>query len=175
MSSKNNIEIEKKFVLEGISLKQAIEILKHNFSCPTTSGKSSDLYWKPPKHLMKKADFLRVRQFGQKSGQLTLKKSLNQFNTTRIEIDVNCLDVKKATTFITQLVGQPTGKITKTYFCLFLTPSLNISVYKIVGDNRIFLEIEADKLSKVNETQKKVEAIFSMKLENKSLYQLFIK
>jgi len=176
MESNNNIEIEKKYVIEDMSLKKAIDTLSSLYlKKDKVSGCSKDVYWTPPTSLKKKADFIRVRDLGEQRSQLTLKKCFNQHNTTRLEIDVNTLHPTKATDFATQLFGKPAGAITKKYFCVFLSKTTNISIYRIVGDKRVFLEIEAANIETVDAVHAELKQTFKMKHEKKSLYQLFIR
>jgi len=182
----NNREVEKKYVVVGMDFKFASRVIqsfidkliKDRKVGPdvywTTSGKSTDHYWSAPDNLG--ADFIRIRDNSPKYCQLTLKKSYGGNNTNRVEIDIDCKGAEQPKAFLKKLLGKSSGKVTKRYIVGFIKDShKNISVYQIIGDNRVFLEIEAKTLKEVNQLQKTMSRLFNLELESRSIYQIFIK
>lgn len=169
-----NKEIEKKYVVKGSSLDVSFNILKTLLaSYRTYSDTSTDIYWHTPAALKKNADFIRVRQFDETHGELTVKKAIRG-NTYRVEIDL-LADPRQSVALVKQLIGKPAGRITKTYKTLLLDKlNTTVSLYKIKNDKRIFLEVEARSLSKVESILKKIEQVLDITYESRSLYQIFL-
>jgi adenylate cyclase class IV len=171
-----NREIERKFVVPGSSLDQCIENVKKVLSNwdHDIHEASSDFYWRPLKGM--KGDFIRVRFMPDGSGQLTVKEADRGENTNRVEIDVVVEDPNQCRKFWEHLIGPSTGAVCKEYKVFFLDKdeTTTISVYRVRGDKRIFLEVEAKTLAEVDRLVKLIEKAVTLNPETKSLYQLFV-
>ena len=175
-----NREIEVKLLVKGItSLKTVNNHLEKMFPDPEdlVIGKSKDVYFHPP--VGSEVDFARVRFFPDRDGgQLTIKASDKGNNVDRIEVDVEVKDCDQAVKFLNHLLGrEPTGTLTKRYIVYFLDKrDTTVSLYQLVGDSRVFLEVEARSMAKVDKLLKELENILPYELErvNSSLFQLFV-
>lgn len=171
-----NREIEKKFVIEGKAMKKVSTIihdaLRRDFQT-VLKDESRDYYWSPQKGM--KADFIRLRLMPDGTGQLTVKWSDRGSTTNRVEIDVTVPDPEQCRKYLTQVHGKPTGSIYKEYHVYFMDKfDTNVSVYQVKGDSRVFVEVEAHTLARVNGLVKKVGTALEMAPETRSLYQIFI-
>jgi adenylate cyclase class IV len=169
-----NREIEKKFVALG-ELHLVSQSIERALGYPSTviKDESGDLYWHPHKGM--KADFVRLRFMPDGTGQLTTKRADRGSNTNRIEIDVEVVDPHQCEKFLSQILGESCGSVYKQYHVYFLDDKdTSVSVYQVQGDDRVFVEVEAKSVSRVNQLIKQVSCSVSMKLERRSLYQLFI-
>lgn len=167
-----NKEIERKFIIQNkISRQKAYSILYNNiYYIMNREDYSSDVYWHPV--VGTDVDIIRVRNDG--VYEFTIKKSLSGDNTNRVEIDTICSN--KIYASLNQLFGKPAGKITKNYLVLFLdNKDTSVSIYQVKGDKRLFLEVEARTMSKVNKIHKQLARVFDLKQEYLSLYELFLK
>ncbi|MCM8763357.1 MAG: CYTH domain-containing protein [Candidatus Omnitrophica bacterium] len=175
-----NREIERKFVVKGVTQMQAVRnYMDRTYPDPEEIiiGKSKDVYFNPPND--SKADFARVRfSHDSKKGQLTLKSSDKGNNVDRIEIDVEVEDADQAVEFCKILINtEPSGIIDKRYIVYILDKKdTTVSLYQIVGDQRIFLEIEARALDKVDKVLAEIKKDLPYALESldKSLFQIFV-
>jgi hypothetical protein len=170
-----NEEIEKKYIVTKGNMNSIFSQLLVIFKNPISISQnvSSDFYWHLPDNLKGNGDFIRVREFPRFKGELTVKKAKVN-NVHRIEIDVP-VDSRQAKHFANQLFGLPAGVIRKHYKVLILDKyDTMVSIYKVTGDKRIFLEIEARTLKKVDTVEKIVLKSLDMTYEPKSLYQLFL-
>lgn len=116
----------------------------------TIVGDSSDVYWLPSRTA--NADFMRVRYHPEGGGQLTVKHEDQGDNLNRVEIDVDVKDPDQAVKFLTAANGPPIGTLRKKYTVFYVDRfDTNVSVYKVRGDKRVFVEIEARKEVLVDE------------------------
>ena len=174
----NNREIELKLEVEGdSSLKSVSTRIQRAFDHKRAiKGKSKDYYWNPVNNLM--ADFVRLRVFPNKTSQLTVKHTDRGSTLDRVEIDLDTGKASNSMAFMRRLLGEPDGEITKEYEVFFLDEDSNVSIYRVCGDKRIYIEIEAKTKKRVMEIRKLIDnRIPDLKgvAVNKSLYQLFIK
>lgn len=170
-----NREIEKKFVCNGKTLDQVASILRKILPDweRMIHNASRDYYWKTPKGL--KADFVRLRCMPDKSAQLTLKHTDQGSTLNRIEIDVELDSPNQAKAFMEQLVGPPDGSIYKEYYAFFLDrQDTNISAYRVRGDKRVFLEVEARSVERLEKALALIGTALEMTPEPRSLFQVFI-
>lgn len=175
-----NREIERKFIVKDVAqMKTVNNYLDRTYSDPeeVIIGKSKDVYFNPPND--SKADFARVRFFpDSKKGQLTLKSSDKGNNVNRIEIDVEVEDADQAVEFCKALLNrEPSGIINKRYIVYILDKrDTTVSLYQIVGDSRVFLEVEARTLDKVDKVLAEIKKDLPYELESvgKSLFQIFV-
>lgn len=169
--SKNNLEIEKKFIIQDkINLKNSFILLNDIFRFSSSKNDTSnDVYWNPSKT---NVDIIRVRK-DPSFIEFTVKKSLSGDNTNRIEINTTCGDNIFET--LSQMLGKSEGTVTKSYFIGFLPENIEVSVYQIKNDSRIFLEIEADNMLKIDRIHEQISNVFDLKQEFRSLYEIFVK
>ena len=173
-----NREIETKLILKSYpSLDSvAIKVQKlFGYKCrDIIVGHSRDTYWKAPAGA--KADFVRLRYFQDGTGQLTVKFSDRGTNVDRVELDLFIKDPKQARLVLIQLFGKPVGTVRKKYFVYFLeNEHTTISVYKVDGDRRIFVEAEATTNGKMVRMINRLKKIpWEFYRSDKSLYQLFL-
>lgn len=172
-----NREIERKFVvLKEASLKSALKTLRNAFkNCHRTiKGDSTDIYFNTPGKI--KADFARVRMLPRGKAQLTIKHTDKKSIINRVEIDVTVADPFQAIAFCTQLFGLPAKLVRKKYFVLILDGhETNASLYRVYGDKRIFLEVEARTKNKVNKISNLLSKAFDLQPEGRSVYQMFVR
>jgi adenylate cyclase class IV len=173
-----NREIEKKYVVADSkhTFKKVCDLVDALFKNTIFSekGSSKDFYWHSPRPSA--ADFIRLRNMPDGTGQLTLKRADRGSNINRIEIDVEIPNPKQTHKFLNQLLGRPVGTIHKDYSALFIDNNeTSVSVYKIKGNPKVFIEIEARSLSLVNKISKQISSVIEMRQEKRSLYQLFFR
>lgn len=122
---------------------------------PTIIGCASDTYWSAPEE--SPADFVRLRVLDDTDehgnpAQITLKASDRGGNVNRVEVDLGVSDHSQANKLLTMMLGDPLGQVTKRYTVFFLEDvHTTISIYKIVRDKRVFVEVEARTLKRVKE------------------------
>ena len=144
-----NREIELKLVAKGqTSLEQVADLIASKIRAKKTlAGFSKDIFWKAP-HGRK--DFVRLRYLDGGKAQVTLKRIDKGDNFDREEIDLEVQDPDQARELLSSLLGEPLGAVKKTYKVFWTdTKDTTISVYKVNGDARIFIEIEARSRKKV--------------------------
>jgi hypothetical protein len=169
-----NREIEKKFTVPGVTYKQSVSIIKKMLSgIKEINGVSMDYYWNAPKGV--KADFLRLRYMPEDTGQLTVKYSDRKTTLDRVEVDVTVTETSQAHEFLTQLFGPAQGRIYKSYWVLIMDEKdTTVSVYQIKDDPRVFVEIEARSVSKVDRIEQKIRKTLNLERELRSLYKVFL-
>lgn len=171
-----NREIERKFVIAEKDYNSGVRLLKRaigNWDRLVT-GDSTDIYFEVPSNLP--ADFARVRMMPRGKAQLTIKYQDRDCNLDRVEIDVNVDDPAQAIAFCTHLFGYPARSVRKKYLVLFLDDrDTNVSIYTVRGDKRVFIEIEARTVEKVEKITKRLGKKLSIEVEKRSIYQLFVK
>jgi len=175
-----NREIEVKLLVLGTSSMKTVNgHLESLFPDPEDLiiGKSKDVYFLPPPK--SKVDFARVRYYPDKDGgQMTIKASDKGNNVDRVEIDVEVSDCDQSVKFLSSLLGtEPSGTLTKRYIVYFLDKrDTTVSLYQVVGDSRVFLEVEARSMDKVNRllAELKKTVPFEMQQVHSSLFQLFV-
>jgi adenylate cyclase class IV len=150
------------------------------FAKATVVGCASDTYWDVPEE--SQADFLRLRILdepdeGGNPAQITLKASDKGGNVNRVEVDLGVSDHVQANKLLTYLLGDPLGQVTKRYTVYFLEDvHTTISVYKVMKDKRIFVEVEATTLKRVKEMTKTLVEKGGLKVERipQSLFDMFV-
>jgi adenylate cyclase class IV len=170
-----NREIEKKFVVTGTTYAKTVEYLEEIFDFDRKIvDASKDYYWHASPTM--KGDFARLRYMPGKDGggQMTIKHADRESNLNRVEIDVQVDNPDQAKKFLVQMLGEPCGSIYKKYHVLFLGDEhTTVSVYSVRGDPRVFVELEATSVSKLEALQKKIGTALAMEQESRSLYQIF--
>lgn len=161
---KYNREIEKKYVLKGVSYEVARYQLGAIYSdAEVLEGTSTDVFW-----TQKGTDFIRLRRNTQElSVKITDKSTIED----RVEENVVVGDYDTAERFSTAVFGQPIGTLEKNYYVLTL-PDVIICLYTVTGDDRLFLEVEAANISKVVDVSDFLLKYFDMRQEMRSLFQL---
>lgn len=169
-----NREIEKKFVVPGVSYKDSVSILKNMLTgVKEIKGVSMDCYWKAPKGI--KADFVRLRYMPGDTSQLTVKYTDRKTTLDRVEIDVTVSETDQAHKFMDQIFGPSLGRIYKSYWVLVMDEKdTTVSVYQIKDDSRVFVEIEARSVSKVDRIEKQIRQTLNLEREYRSLYKVFL-
>lgn len=172
-------ELEKKYTLTGITYEEAHTALDSMFTTTAKPQVSLDKYWKAPS-----VDFVRLRA---NSKELTVKVSDKGGVIDRIEENVVLAanNLSAAERLMTLLLGPSNLKLTKKFSVYTTTVSpapgtsfdVDLCLYQVEEDSRkrIFFEVEAESLAVVDYTLDKIEGLFKMAQENRSLYQIFIK
>ena len=154
---------------------RAISELYAHRSKRIIKGIGVDTYFKPP--VGAKADFVRVRDTTNGLAQITLKYTDKATNVDRVEKEADTSDTEMTIEIFKDLLGPPLGTIEKKYTVYFLdSKDSNISVYQVRDDDRVFVEIEARTMEKVNQIRKLIEDEQPMEFKqvNKSLFQIFV-
>lgn len=170
-----NREIERKFILPDATYEGAIQTVAQVLGTweSIIDDASRDYYWKVPQNL--NADFLRLRFMPAGTGQLTIKQADRGDNTNRVEFDVEVTEPEHCRKMLTHLMGEPTGSIYKQYYVFFLeNQDTTVSIYRVRGDKRIFCEVEARTLARVEQLVKQIGAKMTMTPETRSLFQIFM-
>lgn len=145
---------------------------------PIIVGSATDIYWAAPDD--SEADFVRVRELddADENGlmhQMTLKYSDKGSNINRVEVDVPIGNKTRAEKFLTYLLGDPLGQVTKDYTVHFLEDEhTTISVYQIIKDPRVFVEVEGKSLRRVKELITQISGMFEYVRVQQSLFQMFV-
>lgn len=175
-----NREKERKFLVSSnVSYDQAITLVKEVFPhCERIIDDCSrDYYWNLVEGL--KGDFIRLRMMPDGSAQLTVKHADKGSNTNRVEVDVGIpLDqVDQVKAFLEYVHGPISGSVMKDYFVFFLAADdhTTVSIYQVIGDKRLFVEVEAKTIKKIDELVTQIEEKVSITPIKESLYQLFIR
>lgn len=178
----NNREIESKLQVQGLTNRRSVmvkihDILEKNLGeiHHTIEGDSRDVYWAPPAGA--KADFVRVRYMAEGRTQVTLKHQDKGNYLDRVEIDLEADDADQAIALMRNLLGEPLGTVRKKYTVFFLDKKdTTISVYKVINDDRVFVEVEALSQGKVDELKAMLKEGLGYPLTDvdESLYQLFL-
>ena len=172
----NNREVEKKFVVKGLTYEEAYAVLRDRYAC-RIDATSYDLYWAAPN-----VDFIRLRE---NSRELTVKVTDMGTVTDRIEenIVLEKDSMPDATRAMKLLYGEPM-KLIKT-FSVFDTlvykmfaheyGKVVICLYQVYGDpqRRVFLEVEATGMNSVDTVVTSLENKLDLEWVPYSLYQIF--
>jgi|GEM_PF-5685609 len=172
-----NREIEIKLLVKGCnSLKKIDNFCRELFKpIHTITDERTDYYWPAIA-----VDFVRVRQMEKSKkgkGQMTVKKCDKGSNLDRLEIDLDVIDVDQAIKLKSAEYGKPPKKLKKRYTVLFLDNfDTNVSIYQVVDDKKVFVEVESRSLKKVNKIVNilKKSLPFPLEIIKKSLYDIFI-
>lgn len=171
-----NREIERKFVaVKKAKLKDVSKAIQKAIGKYDSiiREESPDYYWTVPKKVH--ADFIRLRFMPDGTGQLTAKWADRGSNTDRVEIDVDVHEPNQCARYLNQIHGKCAGSVHKEYHVFFLDKlDTTVSVYQVTGDRRVFIEIEARNIRRVNQLVKLVGTVVEMKPEPRSLFQIFI-
>jgi hypothetical protein len=171
-------EIERKFVIQGISYELAYETLSCISRVNLSTTRSFDLYWPSSK-----VDFVRLRDNSQEiTVKVTDKGNILDRVEENVRVDRDSMPAAKR--LFTLLLGEPMN-ITKRFsvFERQVAPApgtdfrVILCLYEVEGDplKRLFFEIEAESLKVVDYMLELVEPLFDLKPINKSLYDLFSK
>lgn len=141
------------------------------------SSRSFDYYWNAPKQ--SNVDFIRIRKHDTgNGGVITIKSTDKNNNLDRVEIDLDVFDFKQALNLMFALYGEAKAKVLKKYHVFFLeNRHTNYSIYQIVGDKRVFFEIEAknaDRLMQLIENFTKFYTNFTFGLVQSSIFEMFV-
>jgi adenylate cyclase class IV len=178
----NNREIESKLQVEGLTNRRMVMVKVHDILEKalgeihhTIEGDSRDVYWAPPAGA--KADFVRVRYMAEGRTQVTLKHQDKGNYLDRVEIDLEADDADQAIALMKNLLGDPLGMVRKKYTVFFLDKKdTTISVYKVINDDRVFIEVEALSQAKVDQLKGILREGMGYTLTDvdQSLFQIFL-
>lgn len=182
-----NREIEWKLLTEGATTMAPVDRVVHSvlkshipFCKPIIKGCAADTYFCPPEEA--RADFVRVRELDEPDehgcrAQITLKYSDKDGNVNRVEIDLGVSDPEQAIRLLTYMLGDPLGRVTKHYTVYFLeNVHTTVSVYKVMKDKRVFVEVEATSAKRVAEVTDWLRVDGGLKFERvkTSLFDMFV-
>lgn len=183
-----NREVELKLLVDGHSTMASVERairpllseLTDQQARPVVVGCAADTYWAAPDE--SPADFIRLRILDEEDArgnpaQITLKSSDKGSNINRIEVDLGVSDHSQANKLLTLMLGDPLGQVTKRYTVFFLEDiHTTVSVYKVMKDKRIFVEVEATTLKRVKEITKILMDQGGLKFTRipQSLFEMFV-
>lgn len=157
-------EIEKKFVLDDISMIEAHrEILATLMLKDFIHDTSTDTFWQSDG-----VDFIRLRE---NTKELTVKITDGDDIVDRVEENLIVEDYDKAYKWTCALRGDPVGTIEKEFYVYYLNNCI-ISLYIVKGDDRVFLEVESSDRKVVDEVSSVFEEIFQMEQQYLSLFKL---
>lgn len=141
-------ETERKFTVTGWDFSGVCAYLT-TIAVPQYTGRRNDLYWKAPN-----VDFIRLNTL---TGELATKVTTASDITTRIEESVILAkeDIPAIERIATLLHGAPVLTLTRkvSAFTAYAEPGpgtlfeVELCVYQIDGDERVFFEVEADSLA----------------------------
>lgn len=142
-------------------------------------GTSSDTYWEAPSGAP--ADFGRVREMSSGRCQLTAKAKDKGDNMDRIEVDLEVRGTSlQVIKFMENLLGSSGGVIRKTYYVYVLeNEHTTVSLYRVHGDDRVFIEVEARTKKRMLQLEDRVkrclnEGGFEPQRAEGSLFEMFI-
>lgn len=157
-------EIEKKYVLKGITMADAHDILHDIFGLDEFfCDISTDTFWSA-----EGVDFIRLRA---NTGELTVKVTDKESIVDRVEENLLVPSLEDAARWATAIWGTPIGTLEKSFY-VYYAPDAVISLYTVTGHEQVFLEIESDSLQVINEIEADMKEEFNMKQEYRSLYQI---
>lgn len=171
-------EVERKYVLRGVTYDKAEHVLSNLIGDPLYQGSSFDEYWKAP-HV----DFIRVRE---NSKELTVKVTDRGSVTNRIEenVKIHPDDMGAIRKVVTLLHGPSCLKLDKQFavYEMEFVPATGtgfkaiLCLYQIAEDpeSRVFFEIEAETLALVDAVAEQFPMLFVGEQEARSLFQIFM-
>lgn len=175
-------EIEVKLQVKGVRGMATVERLLAGLTKRAKRvirGRSDDTYFRPPAGA--KADFVRLRRPNKDDvAKLTIKYTDRASTVDRVEKE-STVEYKHMLGILLDLFGNPAGSIDKRYTVLFMggtgtEADTAISIYQIVGDPRVFVEVEAKTHAKMMHWYRAVQRALPFELvpQNQSLYSLFV-
>jgi hypothetical protein len=183
-----NREIESKLVVKQkpggpvANTRNVDRVLERAFEDETkdyVEGTSNDTYWEAPSGAP--ADFGRVREMSSGRCMLTAKGKDKGDNLDRIEVDLDVHGTPiQVVKFMENLLGVSGGTIRKTYGVYVLeNEHTTVSLYRVHGDDRVFVEVEARTKKRMLQMEDKVkrhllESGFDSERVEKSLFEMFI-
>jgi len=184
-----NREIEWKLLCEDFTnmshvdkiVKETLSKLEIGLCRPILEGCATDVYWPAPEE--SRADFVRLRTLDEAdengcTAQITLKKSDRGDNVNRVEVDLAVGEPAQGNKLLTVMLGDPLGQVTKRYTVYFLeNVHTTISVYKVLRDRRVFVEVEGTTLKRVKELTKLLMDNGGLKFKRspRSLFDIFVR
>lgn len=148
-------------------------LLKNSNFIKLKKGCSKDVYWPGNSKL----DFVRLRGHSENSAEITGKYTDKKTSLNRIEIDIPSTDPKACEKLLGRLLGKAIGSITKEYAVFFLKNKKlpNLSVYRILNTDDVYIEIEGVSKSEVYNIYRYLKKTMPYKTKkiNKSLYSIY--
>lgn len=168
---KQHREIEKKYTVgERAGCLETVEALIYRLfpTAKRESGTDVDTYFQSPS-----SDFIRLRHRSGGACELTTKLTDRGSTADRLEINLSISRYEDAYAYLKLIHGLPLGEVTKVY-TTFSLPAGEIAVYRVSGDPRTFLEVEAVNQAVVSQTAQVLSQELPLCPEEKSIYQMFI-
>lgn len=138
-------------------------------------GDATDWYWHTPKQSA--GDFVRLRR-NNDGAEITMKAVDKDDITDRVEIDLPIASWEQGKILMEGVFGSPVEKVRKKYHVYFLeNEHTTISVYKVRGDDRIFIEVEARTKSRMTELTNQLKEFYpdhEFKRVKSSIYEIFV-
>jgi len=160
-------EIERKYILGETSYENAKFRLDILFpEADVNESVSTDTFWDQGG-----VDFIRLRR---NTSELSVKVTDRGTIENRIEENVVVADFDTAKRFADLVFGDPVGELEKNFCVYKLGGGVELALYTVTGDERVFLEVEAPTLQQVIEHSEELHRHFLMRQETRSLYQLII-
>lgn len=163
-------EIERKYVVgtPGANTLTDVErYLDHKFSSAekVPLQVSRDVFWTFPG-----VDFVRLRQ---NSRELTIKRTDKDTIEDRVEENLLVPSFRAGLRWAVATFGDPIGSLEKNFVVYYL-PTFIVALYQVTGDNRIFLEVEADAIGIVQEVERELREHLMLDQQYRSLFQIMI-
>lgn len=154
-------ETEEKFLVNGWSYEQVCSYLT-SVATPGYTARRHDIYWKAPN-----ISYLRLNTY---TGELTTKANVSPDSlTTRIEetVTISPEDIPTIRKVAILMHGQPVLSLNRrvSTFRAFTEPvpgtlfNVELAVYQIDGDDRVFFEIEGETMQVVDSFFKTIDAL----------------
>jgi len=167
-------EKERKYVVVTQETHSAIDDLLRKTlkrKKPEVIGLSTDSFFNPP--ATSSSQFIRLREHQDGKAELTIKSKDKGNNYNRLEINVEVNSLAMMRKMLENLHGPALLELEKSYTVFFLKDEVLVSTYRVIGDERLFLEVEAPTLKLVDETVSLLKNTLELELESKSLFEIF--
>lgn len=157
-------EIEQKFLVENMSIETIIHKLQGLFTGVGVQRDSAfNIYWNQPG-----TDFIRLRE---NPLELTIKRTDKTTIEDRIEENLPVEDFEDALRWATLAFGTPVGSFRNNYY-IFQAPLWCVSVYQVEGTTEVYVEVESDNMTTVEEVAWVISSRIKMTQEMRSLFQI---
>jgi hypothetical protein len=126
------------------------------------------------------ADFVRLRT-GKSSVQghteieLTTKYTDQGSNENREELNVKLIEGTQILPLLERALGPAIGSVEKQFTKFKLHGNVEIALYKVTDDKRVFLEIEAPSVKLIEIYEALISETLTLVREERSIFQMFIK
>jgi CYTH domain-containing protein len=179
MSGVETREIEKKFLINTkkslTKIFSELIVVYGDYISGVTVGSGTDYFFS-----VDKASILRVREYDEGGGEVTVKTTDKDTIVDREEINIKLStanDVKMAKLLISKLHGEPTYTVWKKYMIVWLEMLQgNVVIYQTDLKNHkgLILEVEAKSIRNVDKILSYLSGNVELKPIMKSLYELTV-